>query len=402
MHTVNHSWVLCAAIAASFPATSVSAGVVNNVLTQWRGHADKCEDPRQLDMEATVSVAMFEAINAVTPRYSPYTKVIKAPEGSSAQAAAARAAHDVLVLVCADQKGMFDEALKASLDAITEKAARDKGEKVGMEAAAAVIAARADSNAEGNDPVPRPQTPGTYVQTTPYIGMVLAKQTPWIMTSPDEMRPAPPVALDSEIWVRDFNEVRTMGAKNSKDRTDEQTDIGKFWAGRSVRIVLNQFIGRPGRSLVDDARFLALAEMAWADSYVAMMDGKYHYNFWRPVTAIRNAETDGNDATAPDTQWEAMVTTPWHPEYPCGHCLSAGAVGAVIEQEFGSNTPPIVLEMEDALLRRYDTPQEYIDDVSESRILAGVHYRFSMEAGRKAGIAIGNVAAKRYFIPLKR
>jgi hypothetical protein len=401
MRVVNRSWILCAAIAAAVP-TNASAGVVNNVLTQWRGHADKCEDPRQLDMEAMVSVAMFEAINAVTPKYTPYTKKLAAPVGSSPEAAAARAAHDVLVIACAEQKVMFEAALKTSLDAITDKAARDKGEKVGMEAAAAVIAARANSGAEGKDPVNRPQTPGTYVQTTPLVGTIVAKQTPWIMTRPDEMRSVPPPALDSAVWVRDFNEVKSLGAKNAKDRTAQQTDIGEFWAGRSVRIVLNQFIGRPGRSLVDDARFLALAEMAWADSYVSMMDGKYHYMFWRPITAIRNAETDGNDATVPDAQWEAMVQTPPHPEYPCGHCLSAGAVGAVIAQEFGTSAPPIVLEMEDALLRRYDTPQEYIDDVSESRILAGVHYRFSMEAGRDAGIAIGNVAAKRYFMPLGR
>lgn len=400
MRIANRSWILCAAVAAAIPSTA-SAGVVNNVLTQWRGHADKCEDPRQGDTDAMVNVAMFEAINAVTPKYTPYTKVIKAPAGSSPEAAAARAAHDVLVLVCADQKVMFGDALKASLEAVADKAARDNGEKVGMEAAAAVIAARANSKAEGRDPVNRPQTAGTYVQTTPYYGTITAKQQPWIMTKPDEMRPAPPVALDSAAWARDFNEVKSFGWKHAKDRSAQQSDVGKFWAGRSVRIVINQFIGRPGRSLVDDARFLALAEMAWADSYVAMMDGKYHYNFWRPVTAIRNADMDGNDATAPDTQWEPMVTnTPGHPEYPCGHCLSAGAVGAVIEQEFGASAPPIVLEMEGALLRRFDTPREYIDDVSESRILAGVHYRFSMEAGRDAGIAIGNVAATRYFMPL--
>ncbi|WP_373474695.1 vanadium-dependent haloperoxidase [Sphingorhabdus sp.] len=402
MRTANRSWVLCAAIAASFPATNASAGLVNNVLTQWRAQSDKCEEPRQRDADTMVSVAVFEAINAITPKYTPYTKTLDAPEGSSPEAAAARAAHDVLVVVCADQKGMFDDALKTSLDAIADTTARANGEKVGSAAADAVMAARANSNAEGKDPVNRPQTPGTYVQTTVLVGTIMAKQTPWIMRSPDEMRPAPPAGLGSAIWARDFNEVRTLGAKKSKDRTAEQTDIGSFWAQRDVRIVLNQFIGRPGRSLVDDARFLALAEMAWADSYVSMMDGKYHYMFWRPVTAIRNAETDGNDATTPDTQWEAMVQTPNHPEYPCGHCLSAGAVGAVIYQEFGSAAPPIVLEMEGAMLRRYDTPQEYIDDVSESRILAGVHYRFSMEAGRKAGIEIGNTAAKRYFTPLKR
>ncbi len=402
MRTAKGSWILSAAIVRSFAATSASAGVINNVLTDWRGHAYKCDDPRQSDADTMVHVAMFEAINAVTPKYTPYTKPLEAPKGSSPEAAAARAAHDVLVLVCADQKSMFEGALKTSLDAITDKTARDNGEKVGAAAAAAVIAARANSKAEGKDPVNRPATPGAYVQTTPLVGTIMAKQTPWIMTSPDEMRFVPPPALDSEVWARDFNEVKSLGAKKSKDRTSEQTDIGKFWAGRDVRIVLNQLIGRPGRSLVDDARFLALAEMAWADSYVSMMDGKYHYMFWRPITAIRNAQTDGNDATTPDSQWQAMVETPWHPEYPCGHCLSAGAVGAVINQEFGSNAPPIVLEMEDTLLRRYDTPQEYIDEVSESRILAGVHYRFSMEAGRGAGIAIGNVAAQRYFTPLKK
>jgi hypothetical protein len=394
--------MLSAAVATSFAATNASAGVINNVLTQWRAHADNCDDPRQLDANAMVNVAMFEAINAITPKYTTYTKMLEAPEGSSAEAAAARSAHDVLVLVCADQESMFDGALKTSLDAITDKIARDNGERVGAEAAAAVIAARVNSNAEGKDPVPRPQTPGTYVQTAILVGTLTAKQTPWIMTTPDEMRSAPPAALDSEVWARDFNEVKGIGAKKSEVRTTEQTDIGKFWAGRDVRIVLNQLIGRPGRSLVDDARFLALAEMAWVDSYVAMMDGKYHYMLWRPITAIRNAEADGNDATTPDTQWEALVQTPWHPEYPCGHCLSAGAVGTVIEREFGSDAPPIVLEMEDALLRRYDTPREYIDDVSVSRIFAGVHYRFSMEAGRDAGIDIGNVTAERYFMLLKK
>jgi hypothetical protein len=119
---------------------------------------------------------------------------------------------------------------------------------------------------------------------------VFAAQSPWIMKTPDEMRPVAPPDLKSEAWARDLNEVKRLGARKSKDRTAERTDVAQFWAGRSVRIVLNQLVGRPGRSLGDDARFLALAEMAWADSYVAMMDGKYHYQFWRPVTAIRRRQ----------------------------------------------------------------------------------------------------------------
>jgi len=402
MRSVVRLSLLCAAISASFVSGNANAGVVNNVLTQWRGLAEKCEDPRQRDFHAMVNVAMFEAVNAVSPTYTPYTKPIPAAKGSSPEAAAARAAHDVLVLVCEDMKDQFDAALKKSLESVADTKARDNGEKAGALAAAAVIAARADSKAEGKDPVYPPTSAGVYSPTMRRVGMTISKQKPWIMKTQDEMRPVAPPDLKSEVWARDLEEVKRLGAKKSKERTTEQTDVGKFWAGRNVRIVINQLIGRPGRSLVDDARFLALAEMAWADSYVAMMDGKYHYMFWRPVTAIRNADTDGNDATTPELQWEPMTETPAHPEYPCGHCASAGAVGAVIENEFGAGAPPLVLEMEDAMLRRYDTPQEYIDDVSISRLYAGVHYRFSVEAGRKTGVDIGKVAAQRYFMPLAK
>ena len=266
MRTVVRLSMLCAAISASFFSGNADAGVVNNVLTQWRGLADKCEDPRLRDFDAMMSVAMFEAVNAASPKYTPYTKTINAPKGSSPDAAAARAAHDVLVHACEEQKSMFDAALKTSLESVSDKAARDNGEKIGMQAAAAVIAARADSKAEGKDPVYAPPSAGVYSPTTRRVGVILSKQAPWIMKTPDEMRPVAPPDLKSEVWARDLEDVKRLGAKKSKDRTTEQTDVGKFWAGRDVRIVINQLIGRPGRSLVDDARFLALAEMAWADS----------------------------------------------------------------------------------------------------------------------------------------
>lgn len=242
-----------------------------------------------------------------------------------------------------------------------------------------------------------PSAAGVYAPTIRRVGTTWAQQTPWIMKTPDELRPPPPPALTSETWRRDLAEIREMGAKKAKARSSDQNDIGQFWANKDVRIVLRQLVGLPGRSLVDDARFLALAEMAWADSYVAMMDGKYAYNLWRPITAIRNARMVAGDSTAGDVAWEPMVATPPHPEYPCGHCLSAGAVGTVIAEEFGKEFPSIVLDMEKSLLRRYHSAQEYIDDVTESRILAGVHYRFSANAGRDAGVKVGKLAVERYF-----
>ena len=379
----------------------VSAGVLNGVLSQWNLQIEKCEDP-DIDTGAMVNVAMFEAVNGIEGRYTPYLSSSPIRGTGSKEAAAASAAHDVLVARCPDQAESFAGLLKSSLEEVKDKADRDAGAKVGKAAAAALLKARADSGANTHDPLFDVQTAGVYVPTIERVGVNIARIRPWVMTRADEVRSPPPPALNSETWARDFNEIKRMGGKKSKDRTVNQTDIGKFWGNRSVRIVLPQLVGRPGRTLVQDARFLALAEMAWMDSYVAMMDGKYAFNLWRPITAIRNAKMDGNDGTDPDPDWEPLlVNTPAHPEYPCGHCMSAGAVGAVIEAEFGATAPTMVLAEEDALLRRYDTPREYIDEVTESRMLGGVHYRFSIDAGRKAGMDIGKLAVERYFKPVE-
>jgi hypothetical protein len=396
MRAVSKTLVLSVALVAPLLSPAASAGgVVDNVLTQWRGHADQCEDGKVRFPEAPMHVAMFEAINAITPKYTAYLKPIEAAPGASVDTAAAAAAHGVLVALCPDQAKLFDGALEDTMKAIADAAARATGAEVGKAAAAAVLAARADAGAEARDPVFEPPAPGRYAPTMRRIGLTMAQQRPWILRGPNEVRPAPPPALDSETWTRDLAEVKALGAKKSATRSAAQTDSAKFWAPRDTRIVLDQLIGRPGRSLVDDARFLALAEMAHSDAYVAMMDGKYHYMLWRPITAIRSMAKDGKDAV-----WEGLGETPFHPEYPCGHCLSAAATGAVIAAEFGSAAPPLVLQAEEFLMRRFDTPREYVDDVSLSRISLGVHYRFSVDVGIAMGTAIGELAAQRWFTPL--
>lgn len=376
------------------------ADVINNVLLQWRVQLELCEDSDQRDRGALMHVAMFEAINAVSGgKYAPYTRRITVPAGSSVDAAAATAAHDVLIKACPAQQAKFTAALAKSLAMVKDSASRERGAAVGREAAALVMAARANARAATKDPYFTTDVPGVYVPTMRRVGVALTSQAPWIMTSAAELRAAPPPSLTSPVYARDLAEITRLGGKASTARTAEQTDQALFWAPRDVRLVLRQLIGTPGRSLVEDARFLALAEMAWADSYVAMMDGKYTYNLWRPVTAIRGAATDGNDATVADSTWEPLLNTPAHPEYPCGHCLSAGAVGAVIEAEFGAKMPTIVIDEKDVMLRRYLQPQEYIDEVAESRLLVGVHYRFSLDAGRSSGIALGKLAVQRHFKP---
>lgn len=400
MRRANFGQLGCLVAASLGWSGGATAGVVNGVLSQWNLQVQQCEDG-PIDVPAMANVAMFEAVNAIAGKYASYLSPAPGRSSGSMEAAAATAAHDVLAKLCPDIAEDLAKQIKTSLAGVTDAPSRDAGIRVGRAAAAALLAARADSGAEVRDPLFEPPAAGRYVPTLERVGVSTARVRPWVMTRPDEVRSPPPPALDSAAWARDFNEIKRMGGKKSTERSAEQTDIGKFWGGRSVRIVLPQLVGRPGRELVDDARFLALANMAWADSYISMMDGKYAFNFWRPVTAIRKAHLDGNPGTEPDPDWEPLLgTTPPHPEYPCGHCMSAGAVGAVIEAEFGADSPPMVLAEADTLLRRYDTPREYIDEVSESRLLGGVHYRFSVDAGRDAGIAIGKLAAERYFKPL--
>lgn len=391
--------LVVAAVSLSLaPRSDASAQVITNVLLEWRTQLALCEESAQRDRGALMHVAMFEAINATAGApYRPYTQPIRAEAGSSTDAAAAQAAHDVLAKVCPGQQAAFATALTKGLARVTDSVARARGAAVGRQAASQLLAARAEAKGDTKDPYFVTEVPGRYVPTIRRVGVALVSQSPWIMSSPAELRSPPPPVLGSATYARDLAEIARLGGKSSTARTAVQTDMAQFWAPRDVRLVLRQLIGTPGRTLLQDARFLALAEMAWADSYVAMMDGKYAYNLWRPVTAIRGAGDDGNDATIADPDWEPLLPTPAHPEYPCGHCLSAGAVGAVIAAEFGDAMPHIVLDVDSTMLRRYTRAQDYIDEVTESRLLVGVHYRFSLDAGRTAGIALGRLAAQRHF-----
>ena len=194
------------AVLAMAVSPGVSAGVINGVLSQWNLQAEACEDG-PIDLAAMVNVAMFEAVNGIAGKYTPYLPQSPSGGRGSMDAAAASAAHDVLVALCPDQAEMFAGPLKASLAEVKDAAARDGGARLGKAAAAALIAARADSGANLRDPVFDAQAPGLYVPTLQRVGVNIARIRPWVMTRPDELRSPPPPALDSETWARDFNEI---------------------------------------------------------------------------------------------------------------------------------------------------------------------------------------------------
>ena len=198
---------------------------------------------------------------------------------------------------------------------------------------------------------------GAYVPTVLPLGFDAATMKPFALTSPSQFRPGPPPALTSDAWARDYNEVKTLGARNSTLRTPEQTATAQFWASNGPQQYLDSASGLPPiapSGVADRARFFALLSMAISDAGIAVFDAKYAYNFWRPVTAIRNGDLDGNDATERDAGWLPLVDTPLHPEYPCAHCTVGAAYAAVLALHLGDGELAVPLSLKPADARPHD------------------------------------------------
>jgi hypothetical protein len=339
---------------------------------------------------------MFEAVNAIELRYTPYKLTLSADRSTSKEAAAAAAAYDVLLAIYPDQKAVLDTALTASLSGIPETEGKSNGIVLGKKAAEGVIAFRASDGSNAQESY-RPYTkPGVYVPTIVPLFSTIGATTPWVMTSGSQFRPGPPPALDSETWTRDVNEIREIGARNSTVRTAEQTTIGRFWflvGPRSYNPIVRQAAMAKNMDVVDCAHLFALTSIAGNDALVAVFDAKYQYNLWRPVTAIRNADITQNPATPREESWLPLGDTPMHPEYPCAHCITSAAISTVLRnivgEEFGefSLTSPTA----PGVTRKWSRLQDYSDEVANARIYAGFHYRFSTEVGKDMGKKIGEL-----------
>jgi hypothetical protein len=220
------------------------------------------------------------------------------------------------------------------------------------------------------------------------------------MPRSDHFRPGPPPGLTSDTWARDYNEIKAVGSKTSTQRTAEQTAIAKFWEATAPAVywpVARSVAGMPGRDVTDNARLLAVAAMAMDDGLIAVFDAKYTYNLWRPVTAIRNGDLDGNNATDRDPGWTPFIETPMHPEYPCAHCIVSGALGAVLEAEIGSGPTPRLSSASSTAggaVRTWTSVGDFTKEVAQARIYDGVHYRTSTEVGSAMGKKIGELAVK--------
>jgi hypothetical protein len=384
-----------------------------DVVTDWNIKADeivveaKLGPPPANRVLAIVQTAVYEATNAITKRYPSSGLKLEVASGVSVEAAIAAANHATLMKLVPSQQAAIDIAYQAALTKIADGSAKTAGIAVGEKAAAAILGLHLDDSATTGETY-RPYTiAGVYVPTVIPVASQWPRRKPWLMTSPAQFRPGPPPALTSKVWARDYNEIKALGNKTSTRRTAEQTTIARFWEATLPPIyhgLVRSIATQPGREVTQNARLFAAVTQATDDALIAVFDAKYHYNFWRPITAIRNGDIDGNDATERDPSWTSFIDTPLHPEYPCAHCIVSGAVGTVLQAEIGTSSVPTLTTTSytaQGAARRWTRIDDFVQEVANARIYDGVHYRTSTEVGTAMGKQIGKLAVVKYLRPLK-
>jgi hypothetical protein len=369
---------------------------------------------------AIVHLAIYDAVESIDRRYEAYYTQVPNATGSLS-AAAAKAAHDVLLGLFPGQKAPLDAAY-ANFLATNGVDPGDPGTAVGALAAANILALRSNDGRFPPNPPPflggtaigewRPTPsllPGVPPSSAPGLTPWVAEVKPFTLKSTSQFRPGPPPDLTSKEWARDYKEVESIGSLSSTTRTAEQTDIGYFWADsgpvlwqNALRNISANYLNDVG----DSARMYALAEAALADAQIACWETKYFYTFWRPITAIRLGDQDGNRATEVDLDWQPLINTPNFPEYPSGHAAISGAISHMLRLFFHSDvlsfemttTNSMALQKTRTFTRLSQAEQEVVD----ARVYVGIHYRNSDTTARAQGRHVSNWVFKHYFRPVRR
>jgi hypothetical protein len=400
--------------AASIGLLSVVAymgGCRADVITDWDAKATEAASPAALGEReaAIVNLAMFDAVNSIERRYQPYLLELLATGPVSAAAAAASAAATALALLHPQAASDFKTALAQYLSGVSAPpAAIEAGARLGEAVAQKMVESRAMDGATGVDSYRLKTKPGQYVPTATMTCSTWPNMRPFALVSPSQFRPGAPLLLKSHEWATDYNEIKEFGSKNSSKRSAQQTEIARFWlmtGPQAYHPLARQLVLARHLDLVDSARFMALFAVTLTDAYIAVFDAKYHYEFWRPVTAIRNSDVDDNPATQPDATWQPLDTTPMHPEYPCAHCIQSAAARVVLESlKPGEPMPELTLTSSTApgVTHRWSNLDDFVQEVANARIWAGFHYRFSTRVGTALGGQVGQYVVKNTMQPVTR
>jgi hypothetical protein len=362
--------------------------------------------------QAMVHIAMHDALNAIDPRFEQYAYFGRS-SGADPVAAVAEAAHDVLVAVYPAQQAHLDAELGTWLATVPDGSAKTEALALGADAAAAIVSLRDDDGTDVDlfSPRYRPgNQPGDYQFVPPYdfvFARGLRHATPFGLKSPSQFRvPAPP-ALTSRVYARDYNEVKSVGAIDSTTRTEDQSNYANFWYesaeigwARAARITTTS----EGLGLWRAARMFALVSMAFYDGYVAGWDSKFYWDRWRPYTAIRAADTDGNPRTVEDDGWLSYLETPPVQDYPSTHSTLGAAAAEVLKRCFGTDRVPFSMESLTALpgnpVRSFNSFTQAADENADSRVRAGIHFRFATREGKALGREVGSYIVEHYLRPL--
>jgi len=422
-------WIASLSLVLGCLTADVARGDAD-VVTAWNGvmlkavQETRMPPPPATRAFAMVHLAIFDAVNGIEQGYEPYLvdfRQIPPPAGASAEAAAAVAAHTVLVTLFPQEQRRFDVQLRRCLRRVHPVSAREAGAEWGLLCGEAMLAARDDDGATAVVPYTPSEEPGHWRPTPADFGEALFPQWPFLVPfaieQGDQFRAPPPPELASEEYAIAFLEVKELGAVDSELRTEDQTRIAFFWEdgpgsvtppGR-WQLIAQELVERFDLSLLETARLFALLSMTQADAAIVSWDSKYAYDHWRPVTAIPLADEDGNDLTDADPEWEPLLPTPPFPAYTSGHSTFSGSSAEMLELYFDDRNlaidvrvprPYIWPKQLTGKVRSYRSLREAAEEAGQSRIYGGIHWPHDNIEGLESGRALAEYVFSTALPPL--
>lgn len=389
------------------PSVAVVSAAVPGVVAEWHAVAtatiNQAPNPSGTPSErqpmfaldlATVQIAVYDAVMAIRRTHRPFAATPHGEvDGASMEAAAGEAAYRVLSGLFPSRMATVQPAYEKFLAALPEGRAKELGLLVGSDIATSVLAQRADDGRLMALPPYRPgSAAGSYRGTDP-INRVMPSIRPFALTSPSQFQALGPPTLTSADYAADFNETKSLGALDSATRTAAQAEAARFYSEDPRDFWPRNFrqFAMSGSDIAEQARLMAMISVTHADATLACFASKYRFDFWRPESAIRLADTDGNEDTAVDAAWTPLLSTPPHPEYPAGHSCAAGALATVLRVYYG--TPIVAFNFTSTVTgttHRFATVDAFVDDMAMARIAGGVHFR----AATRDGAALGQAVAE--------
>ena len=411
--------VVAAALAVSATAPAASGtglAASGNAALDWYQYAGQeinqaaqmRNQPQRARLEmGMVQGAVYDAVNAIAGTNQPYLAAPPARPWYSQDAAAATAAYRMVIALLPDRQPVLEPLYTQSLSAIPNGAAKTGGIRVGEAAAEAMLAARENDGRDGPRQPVIGTEPGVWRPTPPDFAMTdsawIGDVKPFLIPSAEGLRTRGPNRLTSGIYAKEFNETKQLGAANSATRSREQREVALYWDQAPWGEIFVSLARSQNLNTNDTARVLAMVSLAGADAEITCISEKNYWNTWRPITAIREAAYDGNPATRPDPDWTPLIVTPGFPEYPAGHTCGSGAIVGTLQNFFGTDKMDFAAYSPGAgTTRSFTRFSEALEEVIDSRVWGGIHWRTADKVGARIGKRIANWEGSHYFRPVQK